>query len=94
MQLCVFPDPGTACWVIFHAFVVVCWLFSELTFRNTIKVSNSLDSNQDRQFAKVINRRQKLQLARKELKCYLQGCEYSIVELCVFPDPGITVVDI
>ena len=37
-----------ACWVIFHAFVVACRLFSKLTiskysFRNSIRVSNSLD---------------------------------------------------
>ena len=33
--------------VIFHAFVVICWLFTKLTlkksFRNIIKVSNGLD---------------------------------------------------
>ena len=39
---------------IFDAFVVVCWLFSKLTFsknsfRNTFRVSNGLDPNQDRQ---------------------------------------------
>ena len=42
-----------ACWVIFHAFVIVCWLFSKLnfkkkSFRNIIKVSNSLDPDQGR----------------------------------------------
>ena len=42
-----------ACWVIFHAFVVVCLLFSKLTFsknsfRNTFRVSNSLNQDQDR----------------------------------------------
>ena len=45
---------NAACWVIFHAFVVLCCLFSKLTFsinsfRNTIRVSNSLDPDQDRQ---------------------------------------------
>ena len=42
-----------ACWVSFHALVVVCRLFSKLTFSknsfgNTIKVSNGLDPDQDR----------------------------------------------
>ena len=42
-----------ACWVIVHASVVVWWLFSKWTFsknsfRNTIRVSNSLDLDQDR----------------------------------------------
>ena len=42
-----------ACWAIFHAFIVVCWLFSKLTFsknsfRNTIIVSHGLDPDQDR----------------------------------------------
>ena len=27
-----FPPKLFACWVIFHAFYVVCWLFSKLTF--------------------------------------------------------------
>ena len=49
------PNWFIACWVIFHAFVVFCWLFSKLTlsensFRNPIRVSNSLDSDQDRHF--------------------------------------------
>ena len=40
-------------WVIFHSFFVVCWPFSQLTFlknsfRNRIRVSNSLDPNLDR----------------------------------------------
>ena len=44
-----------ACWVSFHAFVVVCCLFSELLFlknslRNTFRVSNGLDPDQDRHF--------------------------------------------
>ena len=39
--------------VIFHTFVVICRLFSKLPFsknyfRNTIRVSNSLDPDQDR----------------------------------------------
>ena len=48
---------NSACWVIFHAFVVVCWLFSKITFskkkiikksfRYTIRVSNGLDRDQD-----------------------------------------------
>ena len=42
-----------ACWVIFHAFVDVSGFFSKLTlsknsFRNTIRVSNGLDPDQDR----------------------------------------------
>ena len=45
----------SACWVIFHAFVVVCWLFSKLTFsknsfKDTIRMSNSLDPDQDWHF--------------------------------------------
>ena len=48
-----FPSLLIAGWVIFHAFVVICWLFSKLTFsknsfRNTIRVSNGLDPDQDR----------------------------------------------
>ena len=40
-------------WVIFHAFVVFCWLFSKLSFsknsfRNNIRVSNGLDPDQGR----------------------------------------------
>ena len=43
----------SACWIIFHALGVVCWLFSKLFFsetslRNTIRVSNSLDPDQGR----------------------------------------------
>ena len=39
-------------WVIFHGFVVDCWLFSKLTFsknsfKNNIRVSNRLDPHQD-----------------------------------------------
>ena len=46
--------------------------FSKLTFtkkiRKTIRLSNSLDSDQDRRFvAKVIGSRLKMSLARKEL---------------------------
>ena len=42
-----------ACLEIFHVFVVICRLFSELTFsknsfRNTFRVSNSLNPDQDR----------------------------------------------
>ena len=76
---CALMINSLACWVIFHAFVVVCWLFSKLTFlnnsfRNTIRVSNGLDPDQDRHLsgyklvAKVISRRQKSQLAWKELR--------------------------
>ena len=39
------------CLVIFHAYCVVCWLFSKLTFflnYFTIRVSNGLDSDQHR----------------------------------------------
>ena len=41
-----------ACWVFFHAFVVVCWLFSKSSFSKnslwkTNRVSNSLDPDQD-----------------------------------------------
>ena len=40
-------------WLMFHAFVVVCRLFSKQTFsnnyfRNNIRVSNGLDPHQDR----------------------------------------------
>ena len=43
-----------ACWVIFHAFLSSAD-FSKITFSinsfgNTIRVSNGLDSDQDRQF--------------------------------------------
>ena len=43
----------SACWVIFHALVVICRLFSKFTFsrssfRNTTRVSNGLDPDQDR----------------------------------------------
>ena len=69
----------------FHAFVDICSLFLisinfkifKNSFRNTIRVSNSLDPDRDRHsvspdlgpncFAKNISRRQKLPLARKEL---------------------------
>ena len=39
-----------ACWVIFPAFVVVCCqlTFFKIPFRNTIRVSNGLDPDQDR----------------------------------------------
>ena len=42
-----------ACWVIFHAFVDVCLLFSKLTFkkksfRNIIRISNSFDADHER----------------------------------------------
>ena len=45
-----------AWWVIFYAFDVVCWHFSKLTFsknsfRNTTRVSNSLDLDQDQNYA-------------------------------------------
>ena len=43
--------PIVACSVIFHASVDVCCLFfSKNSFRNTIRKSNSLDSDQDRHF--------------------------------------------
>ena len=66
--------------MICHAFIVVCWQFSKLSFkkkiRNTIRVSDNLDPEQDRHrswsgsklFAKVISRWQKSPLARKELR--------------------------
>ena len=44
----------SACWVIFHAFVVVCRVvffkidFSTNSFRNTMRVSNRLDPDQGR----------------------------------------------
>ena len=43
--------PYSACWVIFHAFVVACRLFSKLIFsqtsvRNPFRVSNGLDPDQ------------------------------------------------
>ena len=43
---------GKKCWVIFHAFLVLCWLFSNLTFSknyfmNIIRVSSGLDPDQD-----------------------------------------------
>ena len=48
---CAKPPLICACWVIVHASVVICWLFSKWTFsknsfRNTIWVSNSLDLDQ------------------------------------------------
>ena len=52
-------------------------IFSKLTFsikntfRNTIRVSNDLDPNQDRHFAKLNSRRQKSSLARRA-KHYLK----------------------
>ena len=60
-KVCCLLQPGYhlnfACWVIFPSFVVVCWLFSKLTFffqkisfRNTIRVSNRLDPDQDRHY--------------------------------------------
>ena len=36
------------CWVIFHAFVVLCWLFSKICLRNPVRVSNGFDPGQDR----------------------------------------------
>ena len=44
-----------ACWLIFHTFAVVCRVFfiinffKKKTFRNTTRVSNCLDPDQDRQ---------------------------------------------
>ena len=63
---------------IFHALIVVCNLFSKLTFsknsfRNTISVSNRLDPDQDRHSfspdlgPNCLQRKQKTPLARKEL---------------------------
>ena len=69
----------------FHAFVVVCCLFSKLTFsknyfRNTIRVSNGLNLYQDlyqswsgsKLFAKVSSRRQKSLLACRVLCTTIQ----------------------
>ena len=44
-----------ACWVIFHAFVSSAdffqnYFFRKKSFRNTIRVSNSLDPDQARRF--------------------------------------------
>ena len=67
-----------ACCVIFLAFVVVYWLFFKINFFQTIfsgslleGPDSGLDPTRDRrsvykQFAKVIGRRQKSPLARKE----------------------------
>ena len=46
---------NSACWVIFHAFVVLFWLYFKINFfknflRNIIRVSNGLDPDQDRQY--------------------------------------------
>ena len=71
-----------ACWVIVHVFVVILFFsnshFSEKIFRNTIRVSNGLDPDQDRHFVgpeRGPNCLQSLSeddksrtLARKELK--------------------------
>ena len=63
----------------FNAFLDICWLFSKSTFskdsfRKPIRVPNSFGSRSEcrswsgsKQFAKVISRRQKSPLARKEL---------------------------
>ena len=76
----------------FHAFVVVCWLFSKRTFskknfRNAIRVSNGLDLNQDRHFVcpdsgpnclqRLSNLDNKLQQARKELDIFF-SCIYQL----------------
>ena len=74
--------PIVACSVIFHASVVVCCLFSKLTFsinsfRNTIRKSQfgprsgatfCRSWSGSKQFAKVISRRKEMPLACKELK--------------------------
>ena len=56
----------------FMPYIVVCWSFSKLSFsrkvsiRNTIRLSNGSWSG-TKQFAKVVKRRQKSPLTRKEL---------------------------
>ena len=51
-----YPIPLILCMLSnFHAFVVVCWQFFKMNFfkipfRNPIRVSNSLDLDQDRHF--------------------------------------------
>ena len=77
-----------ACWVIFQAFVVVCRLlfflinFCKNSYRNTFRVSNSVNPDQDcsgsKLFAKVISRRHKSLLAKKQLKYILP---YTCTEL-------------
>ena len=57
--------------------------FQKPSFRNTIRLSVGLDPDQDRRsvgpdlgpncLQSIISRRQKSPLARKELKCRLQG---------------------
>ena len=81
------------CWVIFPAFLVVCWHFSKLTFSKkflpehyqSVKWYGSRSGptfcwpwSGSKLFEKVVNRRQKLLLARKELDtprilCSLNG---------------------
>ena len=73
----------TACWEIFHAFVVICWHFSKLFFfkkffqehYQSVKWFGSRSGptvcrswSGSKLFATVISRQQKWQLARKELK--------------------------
>ena len=51
--------------------------FQKSSFRNTIRVSNGLDPDQDRNSAKVISRWQKLPLAMKELKNVINRGTYT-----------------
>ena len=69
-------------------------IFSKNSFRNTIKVSNIMDSNQERHFvspdlgpwnklfAKVISRRQKFQLASKS---YTEGFNTFLIDRIFHP---------
>ena len=50
------------------------------SFWNTIRVSNSLDPDGSKVFAKVISRRQKLPLAGKELMVQPIFCQESSLE--------------
>ena len=78
---------NSACWVIFHAFVVVCWLFSKFTlskkffqkhyqsvkrFRSRSGPRFCQSWSGSKLFAKVISGRQKLPLVRKELNIQAQ----------------------
>ena len=49
-------DINSACLVIFHAFLVICHLFSKLTFskknKKTFRVANGLDTDQDQLFVR------------------------------------------
>ena len=74
-----------AFWVIYSCFFVVCWLFSKSTFsknsfRNTIRVSNSLDPDLGP------NCLQRLSADDTRINCfpanYDNGCLHSLLLMC------------